>query len=219
MAAHASGAVLPAGTDVSIDFFSLHRDPSVFPDPEVRVSGGLPAPLPPRSRSRHGAVRGVYAKRRRASQRFDPERFSEAQAADRSPYAYMPFGGGPRRCVGEVYAMNEGLLVLAALVRNYRWQADPARPPHLEFALTLRAAHGLWCAAAMVLVACARAALTADSEGVRPTGSRCCPERDAMAVRRCTHHRKKAWHVRALQLDGASSGPAAAAAAAVISMT
>ena len=59
-------------------------------------------------------------------------------------YAYLPFGGGPRRCVGEVYALNEGLLALATLTRNYTWTLDAARPPVVEMALTLCAKDGLW---------------------------------------------------------------------------
>ena len=66
--------------------------------------------------------------------------------AGRSLYAYLPFGGGRRRCIGETYALNEGLLVLSALVRNFDWELDPARPAELEFALTLRAKHGVWYA-------------------------------------------------------------------------
>jgi len=78
-----------------------------------------------------------------AEQKFDPERFSEAQSEGRSPFAYLPFGGGPRRCVGEVYALNEGALALSALVHNYEWEIAPEPPVMLDFALTLRAKHGI----------------------------------------------------------------------------
>ena len=62
----------------------------------------------------------------------------------RSPYAFLPFGGGPRRCIGEVYALNEGLLVLSAIVRRFAWTLDETRPPFLDFALTLRSKDGIW---------------------------------------------------------------------------
>ncbi|MGH3716073.1 MAG: cytochrome P450 [Micromonosporaceae bacterium] len=50
-------------------------------------------------------------------ERFDPSRFV---ATDHRPYAYFPFGGGPRGCVGEHFAMLEATILLAALLAKYR---------------------------------------------------------------------------------------------------
>ncbi|MBU1822907.1 MAG: cytochrome P450 [Bacteroidetes bacterium] len=50
---------------------------------------------------------------------FNPDRFSEAHAKDRPTYAYIPFGGGPRLCVGNNFALLEMQLVLSLLVRDY----------------------------------------------------------------------------------------------------
>jgi cytochrome P450 len=51
---------------------------------------------------------------------FDPERFlDEAAVKARPRYAYFPFGGGPRSCVGEHFAMLEAVILLAALLRRY----------------------------------------------------------------------------------------------------
>jgi cytochrome P450 len=68
---------------------------------------------------------------------FRPERWLE-KAPDRPRYAYFPFGGGPRSCIGEAFAWSEGLLVLATLAR--RWRLAPAddAPLRLEPTITLR---------------------------------------------------------------------------------
>lgn len=58
---------LPKGTSITIPILGLHRDPSIYPDPD----------------------------------KFDPERFNTAQIKERHPYAYLPFGQGPRNCIGE----------------------------------------------------------------------------------------------------------------------
>ena len=53
---------------------------------------------------------------------FDPQRFSEANAGSIHKYAYFPFGGGPRVCIGNQFAMMEMKLILATLARCYRFQ-------------------------------------------------------------------------------------------------
>lgn len=55
-------------------------------------------------------------------ERFDPERFLDARP---SPYAYFPFGGGVRRCIGMAFALYEMRVVLAAVLRRLRIQAAP----------------------------------------------------------------------------------------------
>jgi unspecific monooxygenase len=60
--------------------------------------------------------------------RFDPSRFMpEAPAVPR--FSYLPFGAGPRVCVGAQFAMAEATLALAALVRAFRFNLDDIRPP------------------------------------------------------------------------------------------
>jgi cytochrome P450 len=53
-----------------------------------------------------------------APEEFRPERFLDADA-DRPEYAYFPFGGGPRRCIGQQFAMTEAQLVLATIARDW----------------------------------------------------------------------------------------------------
>jgi cytochrome P450 len=51
---------------------------------------------------------------------FDPDRFTPAQAATRPTFAYFPFGGGPRRCIGSAFATTEMQLIVAAVAQRYR---------------------------------------------------------------------------------------------------
>lgn len=58
-------------------------------------------------------------------ERFDPERFTPEARRARPAYAYFPFGGGPRRCIGDGFASMEGVLVLATLASRWRLRLDP----------------------------------------------------------------------------------------------
>lgn len=57
-------------------------------------------------------------------EKFDPERWRPEARASRPPFAFFPFGGGPRGCLGERFAWMEGTLVLSMLAQ--RWQMRPA---------------------------------------------------------------------------------------------
>ncbi len=59
---------------------------------------------------------------------FDPDRFTEAASASRPPYAYFPFGGGPRRCIGMRFSMMQGPLILATLAQAFRVRMVPGHP-------------------------------------------------------------------------------------------
>jgi cytochrome P450 len=51
---------------------------------------------------------------------FDPERFTPERSAGRPRYAYFPFGGGPRQCIGNNFALMEGQLIAAMMARRFR---------------------------------------------------------------------------------------------------
>ena len=51
---------------------------------------------------------------------FEPERFDEERSRGRPQYAYIPFGGGPRRCLGDTFADTESRLILATIGQRYR---------------------------------------------------------------------------------------------------
>lgn len=77
-------------------------------------------------------------------ERFDPLRFSPEMTADRPRFAYLPFGGGPRQCIGNNFALVEARLIFATLVQRFRLQAVPDRPVCLEPTATLRPKDGAW---------------------------------------------------------------------------
>jgi cytochrome P450 len=76
-------------------------------------------------------------------ERFDPERFTPERSAQRPEFAYFPFGGGPRGCVGKQFAMIEGQIVLAMIARRFRLHSVPGHPVEANPILTLRPRHGL----------------------------------------------------------------------------
>jgi cytochrome P450 len=79
-----------------------------------------------------------------APARFDPERFRPDRQADRPRYAYIPFGAGPRFCVGNNLGMMEAAFVLAMVMRELRLEAVPDRPVVPEAMLSLRVRGGLY---------------------------------------------------------------------------
>lgn len=75
-------------------------------------------------------------------ERFDPQRFMPG-APRRVPYAYFPFGGGPRTCIGNHFAMTEMLAALAVLALRVRLRPASEVPVRAELMVTLRPAGGL----------------------------------------------------------------------------
>ncbi|KAL7753839.1 hypothetical protein RI367_000771 [Sorochytrium milnesiophthora] len=89
---------LPKGSNILVDFYLLHRNPKYWKDPEV----------------------------------FDPERFMGATGSDGDtvgsgsalypPFAYLPFAGGPRSCIGKPFAELEIKIIMAMIGKKYDWQ-------------------------------------------------------------------------------------------------
>jgi len=74
---------------------------------------------------------------------FDPTRFAAQNEAELPRYHYMPFGAGPRICIGMAFAMIEGIAILAALVRAAKFTLTSAEPPEPVSRVTLRPAGGM----------------------------------------------------------------------------
>ncbi len=103
------GYQVPAGADVVISPYTMHRHPDYWTDPE----------------------------------RFDPERFDPGRTANRPRYAYIPFGAGPRFCVGNHLGMMEAVFVIATVVRQLRLAKLPGYRVVPEPMLSLRVRGGL----------------------------------------------------------------------------
>jgi cytochrome P450 len=103
------GHRIPAGAEVLIMPWLLHRKPSLWENPD----------------------------------RFEPERFSPERAAARPRFAYIPFGAGPRICIGAAFAMAEAMLILATIAQRYRLHLKPGHPVEPQGLITLRPRYGL----------------------------------------------------------------------------
>jgi cytochrome P450 len=89
------GFAVPAGTEVLISPYLIHRRPDIWPDPES----------------------------------FSPERFLEERALPQSSYAYLPFGAGPRACIGAHTATVGAILAIASLAQRFRLTRSGAPHP------------------------------------------------------------------------------------------
>lgn len=107
---------------------------------EYRVSAGTTVALSP------------YVTHRRADlwenpEGFDPERFrpgDDGAEGWRPGYAYFPFGGGPRQCIGNNFALTEATLVMATVVRRYRLDLVPGREVSPKARGTLKPDRRVW---------------------------------------------------------------------------
>jgi len=75
--------------------------------------------------------------------RFDPERFSPEREAAQVRYQYMPFGAGPRVCIGLSFAMLEAIVMLATYVRAARFEVAPGYVPIPLSRITLQPKGGM----------------------------------------------------------------------------
>ena len=75
--------------------------------------------------------------------RFKPERWDNELERRLPRFAYMPFGGGPRTCIGDRFALMEAVLLLAALVQRFRFEYLGTEPPTPYPSITLRPMQGV----------------------------------------------------------------------------
>lgn len=103
------GYRIPAGANVVMSQWIMHRNPNYFPDP----------------------------------QKFDPDRWSPEKAQKLPRFAYFPFGGGPRQCIGSSFAMMEATLLLATIAQRFRLRGLADHPVVLVPSFTLRPKYGM----------------------------------------------------------------------------
>jgi cytochrome P450 len=103
------GYRIPAGSNVVMSQWVMHRDPRYFPEPE----------------------------------KFEPDRWLPERSQKLPRFAYFPFGGGPRQCIGNSFAMMEATLLLAAIARRFQFRAVSGDPIIPAPSFTLRPKHGI----------------------------------------------------------------------------
>jgi cytochrome P450 len=74
---------------------------------------------------------------------FDPDRFTDDRASDRPGFAYFPFGGGPRHCIGKRFSMLEAQLILGTVLRDYRLENARDRSLDLRGTITMHPEGGM----------------------------------------------------------------------------
>ncbi len=74
---------------------------------------------------------------------FWPERWEKQAVQQRPRYAYFPFGGGQRFCIGNIFALVEARLILATLAQKWRFTLVPDRPFELVPSITIRPKYGI----------------------------------------------------------------------------
>jgi cytochrome P450 len=74
---------------------------------------------------------------------FDTERFTKANDKLRTPFTFLPFGAGPRGCIGGNYAMLQILMILSDLLRKYDFQLAPGQTIEARPMVILRPKHGI----------------------------------------------------------------------------
>ncbi|MFN0167030.1 MAG: cytochrome P450 [Bryobacteraceae bacterium] len=76
-------------------------------------------------------------------EKFDPERFMPERSGNRPKFAYLPFGGGPRLCIGNNFALMEAQVILAMVAQRFRLEVDPNHTLKRVLFVSMMA-HNLW---------------------------------------------------------------------------
>jgi cytochrome P450 len=74
---------------------------------------------------------------------FDPKRFAKANEKQQTPFTYLPFGAGPRGCIGGNYAMLQILMILSAVLRRYDFELSPGQTIEARPMVILRPKNGI----------------------------------------------------------------------------
>jgi cytochrome P450 len=104
-----AGYRIPAGANVVMSTWIMHRDPRYFPHPT----------------------------------KFDPDRWLSEKSQKLPRFAYFPFGGGPRQCIGNSFAMMEATLLLATIAQRFQFRAVPGHLVVPVPSFTLRPKYGI----------------------------------------------------------------------------
>lgn len=98
---------------------------------------------------------------------FRPERFADRSAVTR--YSYLPFGDGPRICIGQSFAIQEAVIIFATLLSRFAFRPVKGRDPKPVMILTLRPEGGVWLTAEPLDTRHTPASLRLDAGDISPT--------------------------------------------------
>nr|APW83735.1 cytochrome P450 carotenoid hydroxylase 97C [Dunaliella salina]APW83739.1 cytochrome P450 carotenoid hydroxylase 97C [Dunaliella salina] len=108
------GYEVPAGQDVMISVYNIHHSKAVWDDPEA----------------------------------FEPERFGPLDGPtpneQNTDFRYIPFSGGPRKCVGDQFAMMEAVVALSVLLKNFNFELVPNQTIGMTTGATIHTTNGLY---------------------------------------------------------------------------
>jgi cytochrome P450 len=74
---------------------------------------------------------------------FNPENFEAEKAKDLAKFNYMPFGAGPRVCIGQQFALMEMQLLLAAMIKRFTFEMQPDHRVHMHPQIVLKSTGGI----------------------------------------------------------------------------
>jgi cytochrome P450 len=103
------GYTVPAGSDIFMSQFVVHRDPRFYAYPL----------------------------------KYEPDRWDADVESALPKFAYFPFGGGPRRCIGEPFAWMEGVLLVASIASKWKMRLSPSHKIVLDPLITIRPKYGM----------------------------------------------------------------------------
>ncbi|KAH1129327.1 hypothetical protein J1N35_000705 [Gossypium stocksii] len=128
------GYTIPAGTDIFISVYNLHRSPYFWDQPHDFVPERF------QLQKESEGIEGWAG--------FDPSRSPGALYPNEiiSDFAFLPFGGGPRKCVGDQFALMESTVALAMLLQKFDVELRGS-PESVELVTgaTIHTKNGLWC--------------------------------------------------------------------------
>lgn len=76
-------------------------------------------------------------------EQFEPDRFTPEQVAARPRFAYFPFGGGARQCIGNYFALMESMIIIPTIAQRFRMRCVPGELVEEHALITLRPRHGI----------------------------------------------------------------------------
>ncbi|CAD6251724.1 unnamed protein product [Miscanthus lutarioriparius] len=128
------GYEIPAGTDIFVSIYNLHRSPYFWDRPNEFEPERFSVP------KKDESIEGWSG--------FDPDRSPGAMYPNEiiADFAFLPFGGGPRKCVGDQFALLESTVALALLLRKFDVELRGS-PDEVEMVTgaTIHTKNGLWC--------------------------------------------------------------------------